>query len=325
MNISDAGGEFALISRIENVLPVASNDVLIGIGDDAAVIRTSKPNEYLLVTTDTLISGQHFQTEWTSAMQIGIKCAECNVSDIAAMGGKPEFMFVSLALRPETSVEWVEELYRGIATVCERYEISVLGGDTTEGPVDMISITLLGKVDSNHLCLRSHAQSGDLLAVTGELGASSAGLHLRKRDLPISRFLEEKHLTPHSRLDISGKIAPYVNAMIDISDGLASEVNHICDQSRTGALIYEEKIPMHAEVLAAAEKLGSNAVHFALYGGEDFELLFSVPSENLVRLDELDIRYYIVGEVTDQKERRNMVHSNGAKTPLDYSFHHFYE
>lgn len=325
MNMYETGGEFALISRVEKILPVASEDVLVGIGDDAAVIRTNKPDEYLLVTMDTLISGQHFQTEWASALQIGIKCAECNVSDIAAMGGKPEFMFVSLALRQETCVEWVEELYRGIATVCERYGISVLGGDTTEAPVEMISITLLGKVDPNHLCLRSHARSGDLLAVTGELGASSAGLHLRKKVLPISRFLEEKHLTPHSRLEISGKIAPYVNAMIDISDGLASEVNHICDQSKTGARIYEEKIPLHAEVIDAAEKLGSNALDFALYGGEDFELLFSVPSENLVRLDEQSIQYYVVGEVTDQKEGRNMVHLNGAKTLLDYSFHHFHE
>jgi len=323
MNISDGGGEFALIERIKKLISIMGSEVVVGIGDDAAVIKTKSPNEYLLVTTDTLVVGQHFHTEWSSARKIGIKCAECNVSDIAAMGGKPTFLFVSLALPWETQVEWVEELYHGLAEVCERYGVSILGGDTTQGPAEIISITLLGKVDSANLCLRNHAQQGDLLVVTGSLGASAAGLHLQKSNLQVSPYLQKRHLTPHCRLEVAQKIAPFVNAMIDISDGLASEVNHICKKSKTGALIYASKIPLHDFVISAGEKLRLNPLDFALYGGEDFELLFSIRPEKLTKLDNMGIQYHVVGKVTDPNDGRYLITMAGEKVELGTSFHHF--
>lgn len=325
MKISESGGEFELIKRVGSSIPAPGDDVIVGIGDDAAVIKTGNPNEYLLVTTDTLVAGQHFQIDWSSALDIGIKASECNVSDIAAMGGKPTFMFVSLVLRDETPVEWVEELYRGLVESCQRNGVSILGGDTTQGPVEVISITLLGKVASENLCLRSHAQVGDLLAVTGSLGASAAGLHLKQNGFTVPSYLREKHVAPRCRLAVAQKIAPSIHAMIDISDGLASEVNHICDLSRTGALVYAAKIPLHDDVIQAAESFGKSPLDFALYGGEDFELLFSIRPENLSQLDNLGVQYFVVGEVIHREEGRFLIESNGGKIPLEYSSHHFKE
>lgn len=323
MLIKELGGEFSLIEKLGRIVPSSGKDVVTGIGDDAAVIR--KPNDgdgYLLVTTDTLVAGDHFNTSWSQPEQIGIKAAECNVSDIAAMGGLPEFMFVSLVLTPDTSVEWVEGLYRGLAESCGRRNVAVIGGDTTHGPVETVSITLLGSVSSQNLCLREHAKPGDLLAVTGPLGASSACLALLRRELPASEYLLEKHLTPTCRLDASKKIAPIVNAMIDISDGLASEVNHICSRSGVGAFVTEKDIPLHPDVVEAGHRLGKNPAHFALNGGEDFELLFTVPPEKLHEIDNTGTEYTIVGEITPQDKGGHLATASG-NIPLEGGYNHF--
>ena len=240
MQIKDLDGEFALIKKLTNIIPSQSKDVLVGIGDDAAVIRSSNNKDmFLLVTTDILVEGEHFKKSWGTAKQIGIKAIECNVSDIAAMGGVPTYLVISLAIPPTTKVEWCEQLYQGIDETCTSYGIVIVGGDTTQAPVETINITLLGSVSDKNVCLRSHAKAGDLLAVTGPLGASAAGLNLLKNSLPLTAYLEKKHLTPKCRLDAALKLAPLVNAMIDISDGLASEVNHICNNSHVGATINE--------------------------------------------------------------------------------------
>jgi thiamine-monophosphate kinase len=244
MNIQDIGGEFALIDRLARHSRIKHPDLVAGIGDDAAVIGGSFPGgDYLLVTTDMLVERSHFRRDWATPLQVGLKSVACNVSDIAAMGGTPTFMFVSLALAPDTEVAWLESLYAGMTEACRRYGVVLAGGDTTHGELATICITLLGRVSPENLRLRSHARPGELLCVTGPLGGSAAGLAMLTAGLDTPHYLREKHLAPDCRLDVSPLIAPVARAMIDVSDGLAAEVNHICDQSGTGAKIIVADMP----------------------------------------------------------------------------------
>ncbi|MBN1932670.1 MAG: thiamine-phosphate kinase [Desulfobacterales bacterium] len=324
MLIKDAGGEFALIQRLSRIIPSNHDTIVAGIGDDAAVIKINpKDDQYLLVTTDTLVANDHFKTVWAKPEQIGIKTIECNVSDIAAMGGIPTYMFISLVLTPKTTVEWTERLYSGMALSCKKHNIITAGGDTTHGEVEVISITLLGTVSSKNLCLRSQAQPGDWIAVTGALGASSAGLNLLSRDLPVSSYLLEKHLSPHCRLDAAQHLAPIVNAMIDISDGLSSEINHICFQSKVGAQIFAESIPLHPDVIEAGKTLGQAPIDFALNGGEDYELLFTIAPENFNKLKQTGLKYYIVGKITDTEEGCYLITESENKIKLQGGYNHF--
>ena len=324
MLIKDAGGEFALIERLREIVPSRHPEVLVGIGDDAAVIRINEgQNPFMLVTTDTLVADDHFNTRWAKPEQIGIKTVECNVSDIAAMGGVPTFMFVSLVLTPETTLEWTEGLYRGMADSCGRHGVITAGGDTTHGKVETISITLLGRVSPENLCLRSHAMPGYCIAVTGRLGASTAALNLLRKNLPVTSYLLEKHLTPRCRLDASQLLAPIVHAMIDISDGLASEVNHVCRQSGVGAEVFAKDIPLHPDVIDAGRTLGIPPADFALNGGEDFELLFTISPENLYKLKQTGLSYYQVGRITDRGEAAFLVTESGDKIPLKGGYNHF--
>jgi thiamine-monophosphate kinase len=324
MKIEEIGGEFALIDRLAQICPIHKSDLVVGVGDDAAVIRTApEPAPYLLVTTDILVSGRHFKKEWAGARQVGIKAAECNISDIAAMGGAPSWLFVSLVLSDQTPVEWAEDLYQGLAASCSRHGVVVAGGDTTQGAVDTINIALLGSVDPGNLCLRSHARPGDLLLVSGTLGASAAGLALLVEDQPASGYLRKKHLAPTCRLEAGGRVAPLVNAMIDISDGLGSEVHHICDQSGTGAEIELERIPLHPDVIAAADQLRANPYQWALSGGEDFELLFSIAPDKLAQLERTGVEYHRVGKVTDASAGIVLIQPDGSRTMLPAGYDHF--
>jgi thiamine-monophosphate kinase len=324
MLIKEFGGEVALIEKLAETLHQKHQELVVGIGDDAAVLTVAGDKQnYLLVTTDTLVANDHFNTEWSTAEQIGHKSVECNVSDIAAMGGIPSFMFISLVLTPATTVKWIKQLYQGIRAACNKYKIIVAGGDTTHGNVETINITLLGKVSKKNLCLRSQAKVGDLLAVTGQLGASAAGLYYLRNNIALTPHLREKHLNPKCRLAEAQKIAPFVHAMIDISDGLASEVNHICRQSNTGATILTKNIPLHAEVKKAGEKLGIDPIHFALNGGEDFELLFTIKKSNLKKLDQSGITYFIIGRITEKKQGTVLVAESGETIPLKGGYDHF--
>jgi thiamine-monophosphate kinase len=324
MKISDIGGEFALIDRLAHLLPADHQDLVVGVGDDAAVIRTApEPAPYLLVTTDILVAGRHFNTEWAGARQIGIKSAECNISDIAAMGGTPTWMFISLVLSRQTDVEWAEELYRGVAASCQRHGVVVAGGDTTQGAVDTVNIALLGSVAPDELCLRRHARPGDVLMVTGTLGASAAGLNLLSGNRRIGEYLREKHLAPTCRLDAARPIARLAHAMIDISDGLGSEVYHICEQSGTGAEIEKERIPLHPEVLSAARLLEADPYAWALSGGEDFELLFSIAPHKVAALQSAGVACHPVGHVTEAGDGIVLVHPDGSRTPLPGGYDHF--
>ena len=182
MKIEEIGGEFALIDQLSRMVPKSHHELVVGIGDDAAVVRTApEPAPYLLATTDIMVEGRHFHRQWAQPEQIGIKAAESNISDIAAMGGKPTWMFISLVLSREMDVDWVRRLYEGIGLSCRRHGAIVAGGDTTRGAANTINISLLGEVSPDLLCLRSHAQAGDTLAVTGTLGASAAALALLEK------------------------------------------------------------------------------------------------------------------------------------------------
>jgi len=324
MRIVDIGGEFALIERLCAHAPNAHRDLLAGVGDDAAVIAGIQADgSHLLVTTDMLVENSHFRCDWTTAEQIGIKSVVCNVSDIAAMGGTPTFMFVSLALAPETEVAWAESLYRGIGRACRRYGVTLAGGDTTHGTAATISITLLGQVAPENLCLRSHARPGDLLCVTGPVGSAAAGLSMMSAGLEPPALLKEKHLTPGCRLDVGPAIAPLAHAMIDISDGLAAEVNHICKQSKTGAEIAAADIPIHPLAVEAARLTGNDPLTFALSGGEDFELLFSVAPRDRQQLERRGIDVVTVGKVTDGAAGILIQRPDGNRETLVGGYNHF--
>lgn len=324
MKINEVGGEFALIERLSHCSINSHPELVMGIGDDAAVIDHVFANgDYQLVTTDMLVEKSHFRCDWASPEQIGVKSVACNVSDIAAMGGIPTFMFVSLSLAPETNVEWVEALYQGMRTACQRYDVVLAGGDTTHSPMITISITLLGRVSPKNLCLRSQARPGELLCVTGPLGGSAAGLAMLSAGLNPPAYLKSKHLAPECRLDVSTLIAPEAGAMIDISDGLAAEVNHICDQSGTGAEISVADIPIHSSVIDAARMIGEDPYLYAISGGEDFELLFSISLQGKRKLEQKGVSMTTVGAVTDKTAGRMLKLPDGQKQALSGGYNHF--
>lgn len=323
MQIKEIGGEFALIERLKAIIPSIDKNVIVGVGDDAAVIKTSQKDQFLLVTTDMLIAGEHFDQSWSTPQQIGVKAVECNVSDIAAMGGTPTYMFISIALTKNTTVEWFEKLYSGISETSKKYDIFIAGGDTVRGPAVTLNITLLGNVLKKNLCLRSHAKAGDLLAITGSLGASAAGLKLHQQHLPLPSYLEQKFCAPTCRLESAQKIASAVNAMIDISDGLASEIRHICEQSKVGAIINENDIPIHSQVNDTGKKLNIDPMEFVLNGGEDYELLFSILPSNLDQLKRMQINFYVIGKITDKTGECYLVNKANQRIKLTGGFNHF--
>lgn len=291
MKIKDIG-EFELINLISN--KPKKKEVIVGIGDDAAVIKTKK---FQLLTTDCLIEDDHFNCKWFSPDQIGKKAIEINVSDIAAMGGTPKFLLISLALPKNIEIDFVKKIYQGMWKTCKKYDIEIIGGNMAHSNQIMISVTLTGEIDKKNLSLRSNAEPGDFLVVSGHLGFGRAGLRLFQENISGFNKVKKKYLEPGARLKNALKLAPYVNSMIDISDGLASEVRHICQKSKCGAVIYKEKIPIDFEVKKAAKTLCEDEYDYALYGGEDFELLFSVSKSNIK-----NVKGFIVGEIIKKSE-----------------------
>jgi len=291
MKVKDVG-EFGLIDRITKI--PKNKDILVGIGDDAAVYKTEKGLQVL--TTDCLVEGDHFRREWFTPKQIGRKAIEINVSDIAAMGANPKYVLVSLALPRDLDVKFVDELYNGMWKICDKYKIEIIGGNMTHCENIVISITLTGEVDKKNLCLRSGAKPGDLIFVSGYLGNGRAGLRLFQERLEGFEKLKKAYLEPKAQLEKARKIAPYVNSMIDVSDGLAPEVKHICDKSKCGAIIYKDKIPIKEEVRAVARALSESEYDYALFGGEDFELVYTTSKNRLSK-----VNGFLVGEITENK------------------------
>jgi len=312
MKVRDIG-EFGLIDRITK--KPKDKKILVGIGDDAAVFKTDKGLQVL--TTDCLVEGDHFRREWFSPFQIGMKAIEINVSDIAAMGAIPKYILVSMALPKNIDVEFVDALYEGMWKTCDRYGIEIIGGNMTHCEKIVISITLTGEVDNKNLCLRSGAKPGDFIFVSGHLGKGRAGLRLFQERINGFEKVKKHYLEPKAQLKTALKISPFVNSMIDISDGLAPEIKHICDQSRCGAIIYNDKIPISQEVRAVAKRLEEGEYDYALYGGEDFELVYTVSKKNLD-----NVEGFLVGEII--KNKKISLYSNGKeKEIIEKGYDHF--
>lgn len=312
MKVKDIG-EFGLIDRITK--KPKDKDVLVGIGDDAAVVKTEKGLQVL--TTDCLVEGDHFRREWFTPEQIGMKAIEINVSDIAAMGAIPKYALVELALTEDLDVEFVEELYKGMWKVCDKYNIEVIGGNMTRCETIVISITLTGEVDKKYLCLRRGAEPGDFIFVSGHLGNGRAGLRLFQENLKGFEQVRKSYLEPKAQLETALKISAYANSMIDVSDGLAPEVKHICDESKCGAIIYKDKIPIKDEVRDVARTLNEDEYDYALFSGEDFELVFTVTKDKLDK-----VNGFLVGEITKNKEIK--LSSNGREKEITESgYDHF--
>ena len=290
MKLKDLGGEFALINRIARQYD--DQRLVMGIGDDCALLDWPKGQQ--LVTTDMMVEGDHFRTDWSSPQQIGGKLMESNVSDIVCKGGTPVFAFLSLCLTKETTVAFMDGFYEGLYASAARHGVMLVGGDTTHGDRHVLNLTLIGTAGPR-TPRRSGAQVGDLLCVTGRLGGSTAGLklllHGQAGDL-------EDHVNPRSRTVAEGRIiARHATATIDVSDGLGSETRHICEQSGCGARIDRDRIPLSAATRETADRLGLDAYDFALYGGEDFEIVFTLPPARLRDLRAEFDDFTVVGEM----------------------------
>jgi thiamine-monophosphate kinase len=286
-------GEFGLINRITK--KPKNKDILVGIGDDAAVVKTKKGLQVL--TTDTLVEGDHFRQEWFSPKQIGMKAIEINVSDIAAMGAIPKYVLVSLALPKDLDIDFVDNLYEGMWKTCDKYNIEVIGGNMTHSKQIVVSITITGEVERKNLTFRNRAKTGDLILVSGYLGNGRAGLRVFQENLKDFEKVKKSYLEPKAKLKSALKVASFANSMEDISDGLASELKHICEQSKCGAIIYKDKIPIKNDVRKVAKTLDEDENDYALFGGEDFELVFTVSKKNLKK-----VKGFLVGEITRNKK-----------------------
>jgi thiamine-monophosphate kinase len=278
-------GEFGLIDRIHKILPeVDSKDLILGIGDDTAVIRIDE-HRALLITCDIQVEDQHFQLKNISPYQLGRRAMAVNLSDIAAMGGQPTFALVSLGFPKSFPLSNFDDLFKGMRDQLAEFSSHIIGGNlshTEKGII--IDITLMGEVSPDHIMTRSGARPGDRIFVTGNPGASGAGLCVLNkfgRKFPKNfEPLVNSHLQPTPRIEIGHRIAQstFATAMIDISDGIASDLNHICTMSKVGAEIYQQSIPLVEGIHKVSSFSGKSALHLALHSGEDYELLFTMKS-----------------------------------------------
>jgi thiamine-monophosphate kinase len=328
MKLSDIG-EFGLIERIRKAGARSASRALIGIGDDAAALLVA-PGEALLATTDILLEGVHFDLRTTDLYSLGWKAAAANLSDIAAMGGLPRYCLTALGIPASLSVEALAEFYRGIRGCLEKFGAELVGGDTCRSRRGFsISVTLLGETREGRMVTRKGAAPGDRIFVTGTLGDSGAGLELLRKGRGVRdkrsgkagkgaiQNLIARHLRPVPRVHEGAELAASgaVSAMIDVSDGLSSDLGHLCDESGFGAEVFVDQIPLSKELRAADPVLSRPALDHALFGGEDYELLFTVPPEQVARLRSLTVRASEVGVVT-RVAGMVLVEERGNTSPL---------
>lgn len=323
-------GEFALIDKLTNSFKTKHKETIKGIGDDCAVFDSLK--NYKLLSTDMLVEGVHFDLSYSPLKHLGYKSIAVNVSDICAMNGIATHVTVSIAASNRFSVEALEELYLGIDLACTKYNIDLVGGDTTSSLSGLIiSVSVYGSVKKKNISYRSGAKPNDLLVVTGDLGAAYLGLQLLKRekeifksnpamqpDLTGNDYALERQLKPeppskYIKILNDLKITP--TAMIDISDGLSSEALHIAKASNVGVRIHEEKIPVDYTIMNLANEFNLNPIFCALSGGEDYELLFSINQSDYEKIKK-DPDFTIVGYVTDISEGNNFIANDGSIHPL---------
>lgn len=285
-------GEFGLIRHLTGDIRLTQGSSVVGVGDDAAVL--SYENEQVLVTSDLLLEGIHFDLTYTPLKYLGYKAAVVNFSDIYAMNGQPKQLIVSLGISKRFCVEDLDDLYTGLRLACENYGVDLVGGDTSASLTGLtLSLTCIGAGEKGRIVLRSGARENDLICVSGDLGAAYMGLQLLEREKHVfqssnepqpdftgKEYLLERQLKPEARKDIIEKLVEndiLPNAMIDISDGLSSELLHLCTNSGYGCRIYEDKLPIDYQTAIMAEEMNFSLTTAALNGGEDYELLFTVP------------------------------------------------
>jgi thiamine-monophosphate kinase len=323
-------GEFGLIDRLTRDIQIKNESTLKGVGDDAAVLDYK--NKLVVVSTDLLTEGIHFNLMYVPLKHLGYKSVVVNLSDIFAMNAKPLQITVNIALSGKFSVEAVEELYSGIHLACEKYGVDLVGGDTTSSLTGLtISVTVLGEAEKDELVYRSGAKPTDLLCVSGDLGGAYMGLQLLERENEVFKvnqnmqpqlegydYILERQLKPEARGDIVDafkKLGIKPTSMIDISDGLSSEIMHLCKNSGVGCNVYEDKIPMDYQTKKMAEELNINPLVAALNGGEDYELLFTIPLSDYEKVKN-DPDFTIIGHITEAAEGTNLIASGGTVIPL---------
>ena len=325
-------GEFGLIDHLTKDIKLTQETTIKGVGDDAAIVDNA--GKRTLITTDLLLEGIHFNLIYTPLKHLGYKAAVTNFSDIYAMNGKPQQITVSLGIAKRMSVEDLEAFYSGIRMACEIYGVDIVGGDTTSSYTGFtISITCIGIADEDKIVYRSGAKDTDLIFVSGDLGASYMGLQLLEREKTVfesdpdkgfqpdfggREYILERQLKPEARKDIvellaENEIVP--TSMIDVSDGLSSDLLHICKQSNVGCQLFEERIPIDYQTAAMAETFNMNVITAALNGGEDYELLFTVPLTLHDRMISIPgVR--LVGHITKPENGCYMVTRDGAEIEL---------
>ena len=314
-------GEFGLINKLTEQIKLVNPSTIKGVGDDAAVLDYA--DKQVLVTTDLLLEGIHFDLTYVPLKHLGYKAAVVNFSDIYAMNGTPKQITVSLGISKRFTIEHIQELYEGIRTAAEIYGVDIVGGDTSASVTGLlISITCIGEADKDKVVYRNGAKDTDLICVSGDLGAAYMGLQLLEREKVASSgqkdFHLERQLKPEARKDVINALADagiVPTAMMDISDGLSSELLHICKQSNAGCRIYEERIPIDYQTAVMASEINMNLVTAALNGGEDYELLFTAPLSAHEKLAQIDsIR--IIGHITKPELGCAMITRDGNEMSL---------
>ena len=323
-------GEFGLIEKITKDIKCENKETVKGIGDDSAILQFSGDEE-TLVTTDLLMEGVHFDLTYFPLKHLGYKAVIANISDIYAMNGTPKQITVSLALSRKFCIEDVEELYAGMRLACQQYGVDIIGGDTSSSLTGLaISITAIGTAPKGTAVKRNGAKETDLICVTGNLGAAYMGLQLLEReklatagkdiqpDFQGKEYILERQLKPEARKEVVEKLREegiIPTSMIDISDGLSSELMHICKQSEVGCRIYEERIPIDYQTAIMAEELNMNVITCALNGGEDFELLFTVPIADHEKVAAMkDVR--VIGHIVSENMGLALITRDGAEMEL---------
>ncbi len=323
-------GEFGLIDHLTKSFDIKHLSTLKGIGDDGAVLDFK--DKKVVVSTDLLVEGVHFDLSYMPLKHLGYKAVVVNLSDIAAMNAKPTQITVSIAVSNRFPLEALEELFSGIALAAKTYNIDVIGGDTTSSQKGLIiSITVLGEANEDEIVYRNGAKENDLIVVSGDLGSAYMGLQVLERekqvfqvnpnnqpDLDAYTYLIERQLKPEARTDIKElleKLEVKPTSMIDISDGLSSELIHICKQSNVGCNLFEEKIPVDPQFIDVCEEFNIDSTTIALNGGEDYELLFTIPLEDFDKI-KANPNFTVIGHVTHASEGINLITRANTKIPI---------
>jgi len=323
-------GEFGLIDRLTKDINLKNSSTIKGVGDDAAILDYGE--KQIVVSTDLLTEGIHFNLMYVTLKHLGYKAVIVNLSDVCAMNAVPKQILVSIAVSGKFSVEAVEELYSGIYMACEKYGVDLVGGDTTSSLTGLtISITVLGEVEKENVVMRTGAKPNDLLCVTGDLGGAYMGLQLLERENEVYKvnpnmqpqlvgydYILQRQLRPEARMDIVSafkKLDIKPSSMIDISDGLSSEIHHLCKNSGVGCSLYEEKVPLDFQTKKMAEEMNINPLVAALNGGEDYELLFTLPITDYDKIKN-DPDFTIIGHITEAAEGVNLITGAGSAIPL---------